>query len=96
MATHGALMRDFIDTLDGKGAGEASQGFDFASSEHRRLARSVALHTADVSNPTKPPKLMALWTKRVMSEFWLQGDAEKARGWKPSQPMLDRVSGRFV
>ena len=39
-----------------------------------------ALHAADISNPAKPRFLQLQWTERVMAEFFLQGDKEKALG----------------
>lgn len=91
MAIHGTLMSDFT-SADKQGVeeGSSASGIDLSALEQRRLSLSMALHTADVSNPAKPQKLMAEWTKRVMTEFWAQGDAEKERGWRPSQAMFDR------
>ncbi len=38
------------------------------------------LKCADVSNPAKPFDLYAEWTARIMEEFYLQGDIERAIG----------------
>merc|ERR1712046_507374 len=38
------------------------------------------LHAVDISNPAKPRPIMLAWTKRVLDEFWAQGDAERALG----------------
>jgi hypothetical protein len=38
---------------------------------------NLIIHSADISNPGKPDKISALWTKRVYGEFFVQGDLEK-------------------
>ena len=41
---------------------------------------NMIIHTADISNPGKPDKISAAWTKRVYDEFFVQGDYEKKLG----------------
>ena len=38
---------------------------------------AVAVHAADISNPTKPSELNLKWAGRIMNEFYAQGDAER-------------------
>lgn len=38
---------------------------------------NILLHTADISNPTKPIEVYDKWVSRLMNEFWVQGDKEK-------------------
>lgn len=38
---------------------------------------NILLHTADISNPTKPMHIYEQWVTKVMTEFWNQGDREK-------------------
>ena len=38
---------------------------------------NMIIHTSDISNPGKPDKISAEWTKRVYGEFFVQGDLEK-------------------
>ena len=38
------------------------------------------IHLADLSNPTKPIELYQEWNKRILEEYWRQGD--KVRGGK--------------
>jgi len=38
---------------------------------------NILLHTADISNPTKPLHIYERWVDKVMGEFWNQGDREK-------------------
>lgn len=47
------------------------------------------VHCADLSNPSKDVALAATWAKRVLDEFFLQGDEEKNRG-LPVSPLMDR------
>jgi len=53
------------------------------------LLLGQALHAADISNPTKQRSHMLRWTERVMKEFWLQGDKERALG-LPISAFMDR------
>ena len=52
------------------------------------LLRGI-IHTADLSNPAKPFLLYDNWCQRVMTEFFRQGDREKALGITVS-PICDR------
>jgi len=63
--------------------------FSPTSKEDRRLLLDMACHISDLGNPAKPAHLAREWTRRVVEEFWQQGDAEKAHGLKVS-PMMDR------
>ena len=38
---------------------------------------NTLIHSADISNPTKPLHVYKNWTNLVLEEFWLQGDKEK-------------------
>ncbi|KAL3314885.1 cAMP-specific 3',5'-cyclic phosphodiesterase 4D [Cichlidogyrus casuarinus] len=49
------------------------------------------IHCADLSNPTKPWDIYEQWTKRIMEEFFMQGDRERALNLEIS-PMCDRTS----
>ncbi|ETO24824.1 hypothetical protein RFI_12333 [Reticulomyxa filosa] len=40
----------------------------------------LAVHTGDLSNPTKTLRIYRQWANRVMDEFYAQGDAEKKLG----------------
>lgn len=37
---------------------------------------NIFLHISDISNPTKNWEVYEEWSKRVMNEFWMQGDEE--------------------
>ena len=45
---------------------------------------NVLIHAADVSNPTKPLEIYKIWAKKVVDEFFLQGDKERNQGLKIS------------
>lgn len=47
------------------------------------------VHCADLSNTAKPLDLYTKWMHRLMDEFFLQGDRERAAGLDIS-PMCDR------
>ena len=38
------------------------------------------IHSADISNPTKPLEVYKIWAKKCVDEFFLQGDLEKKKG----------------
>ena len=57
------------------------EGMDPANNtKHLRILLNIALHAADVSNPTKPFDTYMKWTHRVLEEFHNQGDAEAKAG----------------
>ena len=49
----------------------------------------IAVHTADVSNPARRMDYVLEWTSRVVEEFYLQGDQERARD-LPISAFMDR------
>ncbi|XP_045160361.2 cAMP-specific 3',5'-cyclic phosphodiesterase 4C-like isoform X5 [Mercenaria mercenaria] len=49
------------------------------------------VHCADLSNPTKPLELYKKWLDRLMTEFFRQGDMERAKGLDLS-PMCDKLT----
>merc|ERR1719361_2323032 len=52
---------------------------------------SLAVHAADISNPTKPTPLSAKWADLVMNEYFWQGDQERELGIKISN-LCDRTT----
>jgi len=47
------------------------------------------LHSCDISNPARRTRIYLLWTDRVLSEFFNQGDREQERGFAISN-FMDR------
>ena len=41
---------------------------------------SVIIHSADVSNPSKPLDIYKIWAQKCVDEFFKQGDMEKRLG----------------
>jgi len=62
---------------------------DPSSQDDRTLLMEVALHACDISNPAKKTNIYLSWTDRVLTEFFNQGDREKAADLPPSM-FMDR------
>jgi len=57
--------------------------------ESMQILLSVAVHSADISNPTRPLDLHRQWANKIMEEFFSQGDEERKKG-LDIQPGCDR------
>lgn len=55
---------------------------------------NLFIHTADISNPTKPLEIYKIWVGKVMEEFWRQGDEEKKLG-LPISFLCDRTTTKI-
>lgn len=65
----------------GKGTEKIIDGLDRINlSQTQQDFLNIFIHSCDISNPTKPFEIYSEWADRVMNEFWLQGDQEKALG----------------
>mmetsp|Transcript_66923 Transcript_66923/g.139740 ORF Transcript_66923/g.139740 Transcript_66923/m.139740 type:complete len:501 (-) Transcript_66923:354-1856(-) len=60
--------------------------------ERKLFLLETVVHGCDISNPAKQQPMMLGWTRRVLSEFWSQGDEERRLGFEVS-PLCDRESG---
>eukprot|EP00301_Raphidiophrys_heterophryoidea_P014408 c2252_g1_i1.p1 GENE.c2252_g1_i1~~c2252_g1_i1.p1 ORF type:complete len:592 (+),score=117.75 c2252_g1_i1:267-2042(+) len=69
---------------------DSPEGLDLSDSAVRLRVMQQALHCADISNPTKPWAVYSQWIRRIMGEFYIQGDLEKNLGLKVS-PFMDRA-----
>eukprot|EP00927_Polykrikos_kofoidii_P086174 TRINITY_DN9576_c0_g1_i2.p1 TRINITY_DN9576_c0_g1~~TRINITY_DN9576_c0_g1_i2.p1 ORF type:complete len:604 (-),score=108.49 TRINITY_DN9576_c0_g1_i2:35-1846(-) len=104
---HDQLMADLADLTTSVSADkvanslscDTSQGYNCSStlqnpaqSKDRQTLLKVLMHAADVSNPTRPERIMKFWVRRVLMEFWDQGDEERRLGVEIS-PLCDRAAG---
>jgi hypothetical protein len=55
--------------------------------EDKELIMENVLHACDISNPARRTRIYLIWTDKVLKEFFLQGDYEKARGFAVSNFM---------
>ena len=53
------------------------------------------VHAADISNPTRTFDIAYLWAKKVVQEFFDQGDKERALGLEISR-LCDRNTTNFA
>ena len=67
-----------------------ASGDALRSAQGKSLMIRLMLHSADISNPTKPFAVCREWALLVMTEFFAQGDREKELG-IPVQPLNDRT-----
>ncbi|KNE60308.1 hypothetical protein AMAG_05710 [Allomyces macrogynus ATCC 38327] len=86
LATDMSMHFEFVTKFKNKVAG---QGINVQDGKDRTLLMEIAIKCADVSNPTKIAPLAQKWTELVIQEFYLQGDAERARG-LPISGFMDR------
>ena len=68
-----------------------SEDHNFTKKEDIRLALSMALKVADISNCGRPENLYRKWCDQISDEFYLQGDRERNCGF-PVSPFMDRYS----
>lgn len=61
-----------------------------AKKEDVRLALSMSIKMADISNCARPNHIYAEWAKNISKEFYLQGDAERQLNLSIS-PFMDRT-----
>jgi len=60
-----------------------------ARKDDQRLALSMAIKMADISNCGRPEHIYLKWTNKLFEEFFLQGDIERNLG-NPVSPFMDR------
>ena len=67
----------------------SERGYNVENDEDRRLLGGILLKAADLSNLAKPFNISRLWGIAITTEFYLQGDSERAEG-KQVTPGYDR------
>jgi hypothetical protein len=82
---HRKMYKDLVD----------NQSFDFTNPDHRYLLRNVLMTAADLSATTKPFPAQRRVAELVYSEFFDQGDLEKALGTSADQ-LQDLVNRQKV
>lgn len=87
MEFHLQLGKDLEELLARRDAGKRLR--ELGSDHDKITVLRAALHTADLSNPTKPFPLVKKWAHRIHQEFFWQGDEERKRG-LPISPNMDR------
>jgi len=81
MGVHARIYQTFRRRLN--------EGKEWAGREEMRLAMSVAIKMADISNCCRPRHIYQEWAKGIAAEFYNQGDAEARLG-LPISPFMDR------
>ena len=84
MSSHKKMFQKFnlrlktFEISEGKNVQNIFKDLDSAGNYKLKLEfLSLIIHTADISNPTKPLDVYKEWANRVANEFFLQGDLEK-------------------
>jgi len=89
------LATDFSKHFDLMGQFKAKHtsqtGVDLEKKEDKQLLLNIALKCADVGHTAKALDTHLVWTDRITSEMFVQGDEEKRRG-MPVSPFCDRLT----
>uniref|UniRef100_A0A158QJ08 PDEase domain-containing protein n=1 Tax=Rodentolepis nana TaxID=102285 RepID=A0A158QJ08_RODNA len=89
MSKHMSLLADLKTMVETKKvAGSGILNLDNYTDRMQVILQNM-VHCADLSNTAKPLELYTKWMHRLMEEFFLQGDRERAAGLDIS-PMCDR------
>lgn len=83
MSNHGKIFKQFQVRV-------AEPQDWFSKKEDVRLALSMSIKMADISNCARPNHIYAEWAKNISKEFYLQGDAERQLQ-LPISPFMDRT-----
>lgn len=67
-----------------------ADNFDPADTD-KQLCMNMAMHIADISNPSKPWDISFKWTEWLYEEFFAQGDKERELG-MPISDLMDRTT----
>lgn len=67
------------------------ENHDFNKKDDIRLALSMIVKMADISNCGRPRDLYLRWGAKIADEFYMQGDKERSLG-MPCSPFMDRFA----
>ena len=68
-----------------------TENHEFTKKDDVRLALSMAVKMADISNCGRPTPLYLRWSEKIADEFYMQGDRERNLG-MPCSPFMDRTA----
>lgn len=93
MGLHAKILQSFKRRLqEEKDACEKTQSTSMLTrKDDQRLALSMAIKMADISNCGRPEHLYLTWSSKIADEFFLQGDRERNLGLAVS-PFMDRAT----
>ncbi|ETI54541.1 hypothetical protein F441_02636 [Phytophthora nicotianae CJ01A1] len=103
LATDNSVHSAYLGKLENLVRRATEEGWKAADPEDDRLVLQMALHAADVSNPTKSLRTYLIWTGRIQQEFYEQGDKERelllpvSIGYDREQPIpLEKMQAGFI
>ncbi|KAE9344800.1 hypothetical protein PR003_g8267 [Phytophthora rubi] len=103
LATDHSVHSTYLGKLDNLVRRATEEGWKAADPDDDRLVLQMALHAADVSNPTKPLRTYLIWAERIQLEFYQQGDKERelllpvSIGYDREQPIpLEKMQAGFI
>lgn len=94
LATDMTKHKNAIDSLKTLNLNKKSSSKNLSEHSNAELL-PIIVHLADLSNPAKEFFDALNWGKRVVSEFFEQGDVEKAFGSENVNKVFDREAGRL-
>ncbi|KAG7378293.1 hypothetical protein PHYPSEUDO_010281 [Phytophthora pseudosyringae] len=102
LATDNSVHSAYLGKLENLVRRATEEGWK-ADPDDDRVVLQMALHAADVSNPTKPLRMYLTWTERIQQEFYQQGDKERelllpvSIGYDREQPIpLEKMQAGFI
>lgn len=73
MTKHGQIMKDLNEILESPDGGEWDD-------KNKAILLKAIVHAVDISNPTREYKVAENWAKKIVKEFFYQGDRERILG----------------
>lgn len=80
---------ELVAEFNSKANDEDSVGLDWSQDSDRLIIMNMLIKMADINGPCKKEELHLQWSKRIVHEFYMQGDDERDRG-IPVSPFMDR------